>query len=471
MLERFEDERGTVVPAMTLPPRYQDVPAIEYLLDALPRLALRVLRTPVRIAAAEPWPGPRPYELHATVSLIGPVAVAVGLSVEAELAAAIAHHLRRRTSRPTTAQARSALGSSRRCSPGTRHGGSTPRRARSPTPPASAQRCSASCPSTASRSRSRPVTVPRCWLSRSPSRSDPGSFDAAAPLGEPAAQRVELAGRVPAPAGDRLAPRDRPRPGVNRTQGLQRVEGLVRAPSSLLRRASAADRSDDARPQIRRQVGRVVGAREPRDRFELHADARERGGMMHGHLLPFRELLGDAGHAAAGPERDAGRTAAAQADRPRPGAHHVPELGHLRQQVEVLPRRTAREPAHRGVGVGAHRDAAADRRPGPRRAARREPGDVVAHPQLVQAHRLVAVVPVVVGQRDRVRVVAREVLQIRVGVERADERRVDAARGPVRERDVEADLAGSSHAVAGPEPAIARQHVAAARQRVRAPPR
>ena len=74
MRQRYEANRANVNPVGSLPEPYGEVAAVIHSLDALPRIARRVLRCPVEVSEAQPWPGAclRPLALHTTLCLQGP---------------------------------------------------------------------------------------------------------------------------------------------------------------------------------------------------------------------------------------------------------------------------------------------------------------------------------------------------------------------------------------------------------------
>jgi hypothetical protein len=92
-LRRFDDEQGAIDPFAALPARYRDCPPVPVILSVLPRLAGRLLRSPLRMSPPRRF-ARRPLAHSATVMLQGATPVEVGLTVDDALGAACVEHMR-----------------------------------------------------------------------------------------------------------------------------------------------------------------------------------------------------------------------------------------------------------------------------------------------------------------------------------------------------------------------------------------
>jgi hypothetical protein len=93
-LRRFEDEQDAIDPVGSLPRRYRECPPIPVILAVLPKLAGRLLRTPLRMSPPRRFSARHALVHSATAQLHGPFPLEVGLSVDAELGAACIEHMR-----------------------------------------------------------------------------------------------------------------------------------------------------------------------------------------------------------------------------------------------------------------------------------------------------------------------------------------------------------------------------------------
>ena len=99
-LQHFEAEQADACPFSTLPPTYRHFTPARTVLEALPRFAGRLLRSPVRISGAQRW-DPTDALLHsATVWVSGTFGLGVGLTVGEALGATFLRHLCSRVDPP-----------------------------------------------------------------------------------------------------------------------------------------------------------------------------------------------------------------------------------------------------------------------------------------------------------------------------------------------------------------------------------
>jgi hypothetical protein len=88
-LRRFEDEQDAIDPVAALPRRYRECPPVPAILGALPNLAGRLLRTPLRMSPPRRFAAGSAYPHCATARLVGQFEIAVGLSVDPSLGKAL----------------------------------------------------------------------------------------------------------------------------------------------------------------------------------------------------------------------------------------------------------------------------------------------------------------------------------------------------------------------------------------------
>jgi hypothetical protein len=93
-LRRFEEEQDAIDPVAALPRRYREYPPVPALLVALPKLAGRLLRSPLRMSAPSRFAARRALSHSATACLHGAFELAVGLSIDAALGMTFAERMR-----------------------------------------------------------------------------------------------------------------------------------------------------------------------------------------------------------------------------------------------------------------------------------------------------------------------------------------------------------------------------------------